>query len=708
MSTYIVITIPFIFSGICVCLALTRYPVQVGRLYAADLAGAALGCIAVVTMLEILDGPTLVFVVAMLAASAAAWFAGGLRLRRISVAISLLLLLLAGANTFAAQHGGAFIRLWWVKGNWEQPALYERWNSFSRIRVEKDVITKPAGWGLSSTYPPERKVEQLYLNIDANAGTFLTRFTGDLSAVDFLKYDVTNVAHYLRPDSHVLVVGTGGGRDVLSALVFQQPKITGVEINGQIINAVTRRFADFTGHLDRIPGVRFVNDEARSYIARSPERFDIIQISLIDTWAATAAGAYVLSENALYTTDAWDIFLGHLTPRGVFSVSRWYYNNRPGETWRLVSLANATLSKQGITDPLRHMLIIKCPVSEYQADGDLPDAVATMLISPTPFSDADLANIEAVARQMRFDIVLGPNTASGPLKELAQTHDLAATVAKMPLNLMPPTDNQPFFFNMARFRDILKADTWRSNDFRVNLTAVGVLGGLLVCVSILAGAFIVIPVAMRSQLSEVRKQLPLSAYFLAIGFAFMLVEISQMQRLVVLLGHPTYSLSVVLFTLLLSSGLGSLSTSSSGGTARSALARLALLLVVLGVLGLVTPALVKSFQASTTPIRIALSIALLAPAGFFMGMAFPLGMKISAHRGGQISAWLWAINGAASIVASVLAIVLAMAFGISTAWWTGVAFYAAAALLTWAIARQTASLASPSTNGAKHLSPGVK
>lgn len=680
-ATYMVIAVPFVFSGIGICLALTHYSSQVGRLYAADLAGAALGCVAVVVLLQVIDGPSMVFACGALAAISAACFAaeaGGMRRAlRASAVTTIVMLCLASINAVLLQQGKPLIRLWWVKGEWEAPAMEERWNSFSRIRVAKGIVVKPFGWGMGATLPEEDRVQQLYLNIDSNAGTCLTRFDGDLNKVRFLKYDVTNLVDYIRPGADVLVLGVGGGRDLLSALVFNQKRATGVEINDQIISLVTKTFGDFTGHLDRHPGVRLVNDEARSYIARSSERFDIIQMSLIDTWAATAAGAYVLSENSLYTTDAWDIFLSHLTDRGVFSVSRWYYSNRPNESWRVIALANASLRKMGVEHPEGHIMLIKAPLPD-QKNTEMPDAVATILVSRQPFSAEDVAAIGAIATEMKFEVELSPETTDGPLHMLASAKDLAKATASMPLNLMPPTDDQPFFFNMARFGDMFSGDLYRDNAYKVGMTAVGVLGGLLIVVSVLATGLIVVPIALRSQLGMVVREMPLTIYFLAIGTSFMLVEISQMQRLVTLLGHPTYSLGVVLCTLLVASGLGSYTTSAVQPEGRSLMLRLGLLVAVLAGIGLVTPVLVHQYQGQTTPLRIALAVGLLAPAGLFMGMAFPMGMKMASRCRVDISAWLWAINGAASIVASVLAVVIALAWGINAAWWTGVAGYVVA------------------------------
>ena len=337
--TYAALSIPFVASGVAVSLALTRFPFQVSALYAADLAGAAIGCLIVGPILRVADAPTAVLATAALAAVAGALFCRpGLDAPAYARApayagLALVLSIAAIANGVAARHNAGWLRLVWVKGQYEARPLVERWNSFSRVRVIGDPsrLVKPSGWGLSGTLPPDRRVHELHLDIDSYAGTELTAFHGDPSEVDHLKYDVTNVVHYLRPGSRVIVVGTGGGRDVLSALAFGQPGVTGVEINEGILDLVNRRFGDFTGHLDRDPRVRFVNDEARSYIARSTDRADIIQISLIDTWAATASGAFVLTENSLYTVEAWRTFLEHLAPRGILSVSRWYYADRPGE-----------------------------------------------------------------------------------------------------------------------------------------------------------------------------------------------------------------------------------------------------------------------------------------------------------------------------------------------------------------------------------------
>ena len=684
--TYTALSVPFISGGIVVSLALTRFPAQVSTLYAADLAGAALGCLAVGPALRLADAPTAVLATSATVAIAAVLFAldrplaqpDRANLVRACGALAVVFIAATIAHGSAARDGAAWLRLVWVKGQYEARPLVEKWNSFSRIRVigDPERAIKPSGWGLSSTLPPGLRARELHLDIDSYAGTELTAFSGDPAEVGHLKYDVTNMAHYLRPDSRVIVVGTGGGRDVLSALAFNQKGVTGVEINDGILDLVNRRFGDFTGHLDRNPRVRFVNDEARSYIARLEDRADIIQISLIDTWAATASGAFVLTENSLYTVNAWRIFLDHLAPRGILSVSRWYYADRPGEVYRLATLASTTLMQMGVTRPGDYYAIVRArPAHAVNA----PDGVGTMLVSKDPLSNHDLDVLESEAARLNFDVVQSPRrSADATFAAIASGDRLREAIAQHPLNISAPTDDTPFFFHMLRLRDVFDTSRWQDQGIvRFNMTAVGVLGVLLVTVTVLTLSCILLPLLLSARRGDFRGAGWHLLFFAAIGFGFMLVEISQVQRLTIFLGHPVYSLSVVLFSLLLSSGAGSLSTArlKPGDGDRSAMIRMGMLVIVLVAFGAITPTAVRHYEAAATPVRIAIAIAILVPIGFFMGMAFPIGMHRALRDVPSIAPWLWGVNGAASVSASVLVVVISLAAGISAAFWAGTACY---------------------------------
>ena len=413
--TLLVVSVPFVFSGISVCLALTRFPQQVGRLYAADLAGAATGCIVVVYALRFFDAPSAVILASALGAVGAFCFlppASPIKFRAVTLACAVGLGIFAGVNALLARRWLAPLQLVWVRGAKIAPPVYEEWNSFSRVTISGNrfVSEVPTAWGLSTAYADHERVHQLHLLIDSGAATVLTDFHGDFQGYNYLKYDITNFVHYLRPGSRVVVIGAGGGRDVLSALAFGQPSVVAIEMNDGILRALNQTFGDFTGHLDRNPRVSFIHDEARSYLARSKQPADIIQASLIDTWAATSGGAFALTENSIYTVEAWQLFLERLTPRGVLSFTRWVYLRNSLEVYKLVALATAALRRLDVPDPRGHIILVR---SLYPHKGpEQPDGVATILVSRQAFSAEDLQVVSQVADRMRFEVILSPTLAA--------------------------------------------------------------------------------------------------------------------------------------------------------------------------------------------------------------------------------------------------------------------------------------------------------
>jgi hypothetical protein len=244
----------------------------------------------------------------------------------------------------------------------------------------------------------------------------------------------------------------------------------------------------------------------------------------------------------------------------------------------------------------------------------------------------------------------------------------------------PATDDKPFFFNMTRMSDAFNPAKWQGQGHDVNLKAVQVVAGLLIFVFLLTLVTVIVPVLLKAEKGSLKGSLPLTTFFVCIGLAFILVEISQMQRLIILLGHPTYSLSVVLFAILVSGGIGSYLTRNVDGPYldHAIVRRMTVMVIFLIGTGGSTPYMIRTFVASPTPVRIAVALSLLMLPGVYMGMCFPMGMKLAARRGHDITAWLWGINGAMSVVASVLCVVIAMSFGIHVAFMTGVGCYVVA------------------------------
>lgn len=665
--TFIGVAVPFVFSGIFICLSLTRFASRIGRLYAVDLAGAAAGCLAVLAALNWLDGVGAVLACATLAALAGVPLLAARQKALAIVTGTALAGLTAWTGIHLARHEVAVFKIQHIKASDDVEFDYERWNSFSRIAVGKPRADS-VGWNLSTEYKGSSGIASRWLQIDGHAATQLVAFDGDLSKVEFLRWDLPNFVHHLRRDARVAIVGAGGGRDVLTARLFGQKRVLAVEINGDIMRVANERFGDYTGHLARIPGVTFVNDDARSYLARVRERFDVVQITFVDTFAATAAGAYTLTENSLYTVEGWKVFLDRLDDSGILAVSR-AVNTELG---RMVALGRAALLRAGAAQPERHMVLVTNPHQTKQS----VVRMGVLLVRKTPFTEAELADIRRLAAQMNFAVELEPGIAKDRTLLALAAGTGGPEVLAGPVNYEAPTDDQPFFFHMAR------PSAWllmRGGNESPASGAAVVLTSLLLTVTGLTLACIVVPLVL-SRVKLARGDASLFAFFAAIGTGFMLIEISMLQRLIVFLGHPTYSLSVILFVLLLSGGLGSyLSTQIPGDRLQAGGMRvLGVLLAVLAIGGVLAGPLVAVFADAETPLRIAVSSALLAVMGIFMGTAFPLGMRLALASRAELAPWLWGVNGATSVLASVLAVVIAMAVGISASFWTGVAAYVVA------------------------------
>jgi hypothetical protein len=689
VATCVVISLPFVCSGVVVCLALTRFPARVNRLYAVDLIGAGLGCVVLVALFSFIDGPSLVIVIAALACLASVVFAidaGDRRGRALALAATVALGGFAGWNAHLLRQGHPLLDIIWVKEARDTAHTDERWNAFSRLTLDGD--------------PDDPANRDLSLVIDSTAGTNLNRFSGDLRDTDVLRTLIQNLPNHIRHAADTFVIGVGGGTDVLSALEFEQRSVTGAEINNDILDLTNSTYGDFTGHLDDYPQVHLVNDEARSYLARTDRRFDIIQISLIDTWAATGAGAFALTENSLYTTDAWDLFFDRLQSDGILAVTRYYRHEdangdpvQPLETYRTVALASQVLTDRGVQRPRDHVAIFRLPTGYQGVD------LATVLVSRDPLSAADLATLQSKANEYGFLTELTPDLSTDPmLAALTEPGGPGEAVDDVAADISPPTDDRPFFFQMADLGTFRDGDIYR-DDFitrpvlTLALLAVTVLG--------LAACCIALPLLLARRTTRTRaarrRITPFYTYFAGIGLGFLLVEVAQLQRLSIFLGHPTYGLSVVLFSVLVFSGIGSMLTERvvRPDRGRSLVVPLAVLLGVVAVCGRLSPVVLRAMDGATTPARILTAVALVAPMALVMGMPFAIGMRAAAAVPDAPTAYLWGINGATSVCASVLGVILALFFGISVAFTAGTLAYGLATAALVVIVRRAATSEAP-------------
>jgi spermidine synthase len=661
---------PFTESGVCITLLLTRLPNSNGWLYAADLLGAALGCIGVILLLLVVDPVSATLGIGAFAA-AAGWVmvrdCGDIRKVRLSAAVTLTLAAAATLHSGLDIAGKSHLGVFWAKGTAQMGTLFERWNTYSRVRVIGLGASEPFGWGFAHT--PETKVDQHILDIDAGANTVITRHDGDIGKLAYLKDDVINAAYLVQPTADVAVVGVGGGRDILSGLLFGAKHIRAIEINPAIFEVLTDKFADFSGHLDRESGVSLVNAEARSYINHSSDRYDLVQISLIDTWAATAAGGLTLTENRLYTVEAWEDFYHALKPGGLLSVSRWFDpKGHRVEFYRLVAIAASALQRKGVP---------AAELSDHVVAVNV-DNIVTVITRPDAFTSAQWQDARARLEAQGFRIFLGPDvTYDAVTSTLMSGKADKAFFASLTENIAPSTDDNPFFFFTERFGNLLTkpSATLSNNNAAISMTLLLIVVALCACAYYIATPFV-----------RLAKRMPLAAltppvtYFCAIGMGFMLIEISQMQRLMVFLGHPVYGLAVVLFTILLFSGIGSTTVVAQHPRGGVVIARVVALLTTLAVAGVMTPMLTASARSAATDMRILLSVLLLAPPAFCMGMMFPLGLSVW-RRHSELLPFFWSANGITSMFASVLGMALSIAFGIANTYAIGVAFYVVCAIM---------------------------
>ena len=690
---YLILAVPYFFGGICLSLLMTHFAARIGRIYSADLVGASVGCIAVVVAMSLAPAPIVVAYVATFLAAGTLAIALITRPRRI---VGPVVALIATATVLGLAHNTDLLRMRLIKGWTSFYSDYEAWNAFSRVAIFPSPHHAGQLVPLRSDYetPAESFPAAMNIDIDGAAWTPMYKFNGDFSTLAFLRDTVLYVAHHLRPNADVLIIGTGGGRDVLAAKTFGQPSVLGLEINPLMRHLVQEVYGDYSGRPYTLPGVEVVIDEARSRLSTMPRRFDVIQLSLIDTFSLNAAGGFVFSENYLYTQEGFQEYFRHLKDDGILSVSRYYMDAYPLEVLRVAAMMRAAWEAEGVARAADHVIAL--------GQGN----TATVLAKRTPFSAAELAQLEAIAAEQRMQIYYRPDqpAASKPdLTAVLTTPDISAYLDAYPFLIGAPTDDQPFFFHFLRGRlaeaDI--ADPYHDpfQFVRKWHEAVLLLYLLIAVVTLLAVAFFFGPLLVlrrRRTALGVTVAAPLLAYFACLGYGFMMLEVPLLQHFVLLLGYPVYALAVVLFALLLFSGIGSLLSVRLAGSAPTALVAVLSVIIVLAI-GYVylVPAVITALIGAPIGLRIAATVAVLAPIGLVLGMAYPLGITVLRAFNPELVPWAWGLNGALSVVASVLAIFIGSRIGFSAAFLTGVGAYALA-LITMggaiALGRSQASL----------------
>lgn len=686
LLSYLLLFMPFFFAANAICLTFAKFGGLIPRIYAFDLIGAGLGALGIIVALYFITPQSTLQLLAMLGLLAAVSGAieCGLPGQRI-LALSLIILMMLAwllpqqwlklnpseykALSQALQREGAVMK-------------EERSSPLGLITlVENDRIPFrfAPGLGLSSTSEPP---PQLAVFIDGEDAGAITRYDGKIERLQFLDHQTSALPYHLSSLERVLIVGMGGGSAILQGVYANSGHINVVELNPQIVEIFKEYFTISGWHLlqDR---VHIEVAEARAFVTESRDQFDLIQISQLGSSGASAAGLYALNESYLYTLEGIREYLRRLTPDGMLAITRWV-SLPPKAGLKLVATAIEALRQLGVKDPGKHLIMIR------------GWSTFTLVISKRPFTQNQLKQLRGFNSERFFDSVYFPGISVEEVNSyniLAEPYYYQGVVSllgdeaerfidRYKFDIRPATDDRPYFFNFFKWSTLPEIlSLYRRGGFSLLELGYPVLILTLLQSIVVSLLLIILPLVLIKRINggtgraiactasaARREKREMSGYagwvmlyFLAIGFAYLYIEIAFIQRFILFLGNPLHAAAVVIAGFLLFSGLGSQRAgkpeSWSVHTAVFILSTIALTYLWL------LPYLFDWLAWLPAPYRVALSLILIAPLAYCMGMPFPLGLARVSRQAPQLVPWAWGINGCASLISAILATLLALHLG---------------------------------------------
>lgn len=689
---YSYLLIPYFFAGLVVTIVLTAGR-NVHRLYFVNLMGSALGAWVFIAVITPLGAERLLVLCAATGPLAALGFLrkpkavaanmetssnGGRGLALAGAVASLI----GCAVLFASADRWLDVKVASTKA---QPAIGEKIPGAKLV----DQVWTPLCRLDFIELPGKEEGEKGYMNVYQD-GDAITIMHSDDSWEDVAKVSINTMAylpHLSRGvEVEALAIGIGGGIDLRYALANNAKSILGIEINSTTVDKVGKQFVDFNGDVYHKPGVTVEVGEGRSTLRRLDQKFDLIQLSGTDTYTAGNSGAYVLSESYLYTSEAVGEYLDHLKPGGTLGMIRLAYDP-PRENLRLFAIALEELRKRGVENPSQNVVVVFR--ENYVEDFDQVIRFSGVVVSVDPLGEADLATYKSIDGLRKHRLVYYPGMeGENEFSQLAAAIE-AGTEQEFYDNyyydVRPVSDDAPFFFNFYHWGDVLgttvKTEGW--HDLTGGPVGLKVLGSLLLQTSLLTAFLVILPLlVLRTGGLKTRYAGRTLCYFIALGAGFMFLEISTIQRLVLFLGHPTYSLTVTLFCFLFFAGLGALyARRFSANPARALRIVVFLMAIGIGLMALFLEDVLHWGLAFPLPARVAMAAALLAPLNFLMGMPFPIGLDRLKRIEPRLVPWALGANGSASVVGSILCIIIAMSSGFRTVSLFSLAIYVGGMLL---------------------------
>ncbi len=689
---YLLFFVPFFFAACCIGLAFTCRRLAVTRIYFVDLLGAGLGALLVIGALFLLLPQNVLLLMMAFPLAASVIMSTGSPARRWLVAANVLWLAILSTGL---PHSGLDLRISEFKGLSQALQVVD-----SRVTdiqssplglvtvVESPTIPARHAPGLSfgtRHIPPE----QLQVFTDADGMSAITRFDGDLAPLAYLGDMTAALPFALLDRPHVLVLGAGGGSDVLLALYHNAHRVDAVELNPQMTRLLTHTYRDFAGNIYDDPRVSSFTAEARGFVARTDRDYDLIHIGLLDSFGASGAGVQSLNESYIYTVEAIREYLAHTAPDGVVSITRWL-KLPPRDSLKLFATAADALRADGIADPGMHLTLVRSWNT------------TTLLIRKRAFSPQDLTRLRAFCRSRSFDTSWFPGISiedTNRYNVLARPYLYQGATAlldedpsdfhrRYKFYIEPATDDRPYFFHFFKWSTLLEVLALRNTGGAALIEwGYPILVATLVQATIAGLLLILLPLSLVRRNWPAGTTLRMGSYFLLLGFAFLFIEIAFIQKFILFLSHPLYSVAVVLSSFLVFAGLGS--AWSEFVAARLAVRRLPAVpaaVIVIAIIAtlyvLVLPTVFQLFVGAPDLVKVGLTNLLVAPLAFAMGMPFPLGLRALADRAPGFIPWAWGINGFASVASAVLATLLAIEFGFTAVIVLATAFYAIAAVIS--------------------------
>ena len=727
LANYIILFIPFFFGASCIGLGLMKFKEHINRLYFVDLVGAGTGALAIVLAMYFISPENNLLLVSglgFLSAFIASMPEFGIRNSEFGIPFLPAGIIAFLALSFIGYFGlskGIKLNISQYKGlsatlNFpDAKILDKKFSPLGLLHVvgSKSIRHAPLSLAYEGTLP-----QQIALFTDADSMSAITKVE-DIFQMDYLDYTTSALPYHLKKQSKVLVLGAGGGADVLAALYHNASFVDAVELNSQVIELVRDKYGDFTDHIypsetnnskstiKKWP-VRVVVAEARGFVQSTEERYDLIQVALLDSFSASASGVYSLSESYLYTVEAIHQFLKHLSDGGILAITRWL-KLPPRDTLKLFATIVEALEQGSSHSPPFSMIFIRSWKT------------GTILVKNDNFTEDEIAATKEFCEKRSFDLVYYPGIIEAEANQynlLEQPEyfrgvqtilfgDRRKFFEDYAFNIKPATDNKPYFFHFFKWKSVpLFLETMRKGwipfvEWGYIILIATLIQAILVSIILIFSPLLAMKLKESADANEQTptlsdaksktKRTRICVYFLSLGLGFMFIEMAFIQKFILLLSYPTYAIAVVLCSFLVFAGIGSLSSQKLClGSVRFAHRRLRLTVkpVIIAVLSIIFVSLLyllflddlfRLFISHADAVKIPIAIMLIAPLAFFMGMPFPLGLQKVSDTAPNLIPWAWGINGCASVISAVFATCLAISFGFTMVVIIAAALYGIAA-----------------------------